>query len=68
MNYLVGNPYPSALDADEFIKDNINALEANGHVQQERNQWVYIFWDHLLLVHIIYRMKEDMQHSLMGIL
>ena len=22
-SYLVGNPYPSALDADEFIKDNI---------------------------------------------
>ena len=21
--YLVGNPYPSALDADEFIKDNL---------------------------------------------
>ncbi|MEO8933070.1 MAG: T9SS type A sorting domain-containing protein, partial [Xanthomarina sp.] len=25
---LLGNPYPSALDANKFIEDNINALEA----------------------------------------
>ena len=29
-DYLIGNPYPSALDADEFIKDNISNLETNG--------------------------------------
>jgi hypothetical protein len=26
-SYLVGNPYPSALDADEFIKDNLKPLQ-----------------------------------------
>ncbi|MFL1012937.1 LamG-like jellyroll fold domain-containing protein, partial [Flavisericum labens] len=27
---LIGNPYPSAIDADEFIKDNIPALNPGG--------------------------------------
>jgi hypothetical protein len=25
---LTGNPYPSALDADAFITDNINAIQS----------------------------------------
>ncbi|TXE05781.1 T9SS type A sorting domain-containing protein [Gelidibacter salicanalis] len=33
---LIGNPYPSAIDADEFIKDNISSL---GNVSLK-------FWDH----------------------
>ena len=30
-DYLVGNPYPSAIDADEFIKDNLSNLEIIGY-------------------------------------
>ncbi|WP_379855865.1 LamG-like jellyroll fold domain-containing protein [Flavobacterium xylosi] len=39
--YLIGNPYPSALDADEFIKDNL-AGRAGFNVF---NGALY-FWDH----------------------
>ncbi|WPR71173.1 T9SS type A sorting domain-containing protein [Flavobacterium sp. NG2] len=44
--YLVGNPYPSALDADEFIKDNLKdcvGCRASGNVF---NGALY-YWDHL---------------------
>ncbi|GAA4270708.1 choice-of-anchor D domain-containing protein [Hyunsoonleella aestuarii] len=42
--YLVGNPYPSAIDADEFIKDNI----ADGLGRNSVNviNGVLYFWDH----------------------
>ncbi|OBQ56980.1 hypothetical protein VQ01_00355 [Tamlana sp. s12] len=33
--YLVGNPYPSALDADQFLTDNQNTIEGTLY-----------FWDH----------------------
>ncbi|MES2852414.1 MAG: LamG-like jellyroll fold domain-containing protein, partial [Bacteroidota bacterium] len=41
--YLVGNPYPSALDADEFIRDNLAARNALG--KNVFNGALY-FWDH----------------------
>ncbi|HEX9825779.1 MAG TPA: choice-of-anchor D domain-containing protein [Flavobacteriaceae bacterium] len=46
-DYLVGNPYPSALDADEFIKDNISNLETSGRNASGNviNGALY-FWDH----------------------
>ncbi len=46
-DYLVGNPYPSALDADEFIKDNISDLETDGRNTNGNiiNGTLY-FWDH----------------------
>lgn len=46
-DYLVGNPYPSAMDADEFIKDNISNLETNGRNTTGNviNGALY-FWDH----------------------
>ena len=46
-DYLVGNPYPSALDADEFIKDNLSTLETNGRNTSGNviNGALY-FWDH----------------------
>ncbi|GAB1856887.1 hypothetical protein MHTCC0001_17230 [Flavobacteriaceae bacterium MHTCC 0001] len=46
-DYLVGNPYASALDADEFIKDNISNLETNGRNTSGNiiNGALY-FWDH----------------------
>ncbi len=45
--YLVGNPYPSAMDADEFIKDNISATDGGkaGNPTNVINGALY-FWDH----------------------
>ncbi|GAA4237319.1 hypothetical protein GCM10022291_23840 [Postechiella marina] len=45
--YLIGNPYPSAMDADEFIKDNISNLEVDGRNTNGNiiNGALY-FWDH----------------------
>jgi large repetitive protein len=43
VNYLIGNPYPSAIDADKFIADNL----ASGHEEGANvfNGTVY-FWSH----------------------
>ncbi len=43
-NYLVGNPYPSALDGKQFILDNINDSGGNNSVNVF-NGALY-FWDH----------------------
>jgi len=42
--YLVGNPYPSALDADEFIKDNIK--DGAGRAATNIFNGALYFWDH----------------------
>ncbi|MBP6556842.1 MAG: T9SS type A sorting domain-containing protein [Flavobacterium sp.] len=42
--YLVGNPYPSALDADEFIKDNIK--DGDGRAATNIFNGALYFWDH----------------------
>ena len=42
-NFLVGNPYPSAIDAYEFIKDNIPTQNPNG--EEVFNGSIYL-WDH----------------------
>jgi hypothetical protein len=46
-DYLVGNPYPSAIDADEFIKDNISSTDTAGARNSDNviNGTLY-FWDH----------------------
>ncbi|WP_366187132.1 HYR domain-containing protein [Flavobacterium ovatum] len=44
--YLVGNPYPSALDADEFIKDNLKDCATCRGTANTFNGALY-FWDHL---------------------
>ena len=45
--YLVGNPYPSAIDADEFIKDNISTTEASGqNATGNVINGVLYFWEH----------------------
>ncbi|WP_418263734.1 immunoglobulin domain-containing protein [Flavobacterium faecale] len=44
--YLVGNPYPSALDADEFIKDNLKDCSGCRATVNTFNGALY-FWDHL---------------------
>ncbi|MES2812976.1 MAG: T9SS type A sorting domain-containing protein [Bacteroidota bacterium] len=41
--YLVGNPYPSALDADKFIRDNI---KDGGNAASNKFSGVLYFWDH----------------------
>ncbi|AXP81981.1 hypothetical protein CJ739_2916 [Mariniflexile rhizosphaerae] len=41
--YLVGNPYPSAIDADEFIRDNIK--DGGNNTQNVINGVLY-FWEH----------------------
>lgn len=52
--YLIGNPYPSALDADQFILDNISSTETHMTTSGSRtgtndrnviNGALY-FWDH----------------------
>ncbi|MBU3822833.1 choice-of-anchor D domain-containing protein [Flavobacteriaceae bacterium XHP0103] len=44
-DYLVGNPYPSALDADEFIKDNISVANG-GRASSDIIDGTLYFWDH----------------------
>lgn len=44
-NYLIGNPYPSAIDADQFILDNLNTVENSTNNANVFNGALY-FWDH----------------------
>ena len=45
--YLVGNPYPSAIDADQFILDNISSVEnINATNTQNVINGALYFWDH----------------------
>ncbi|HSP83403.1 MAG TPA: LamG-like jellyroll fold domain-containing protein, partial [Gillisia sp.] len=46
-NYLLGNPYPSAIDIDKFILDNLNSADVAGGTNSKNvfNGAVY-FWDH----------------------
>ena len=43
--YLIGNPYPCALDADEFIKDNLKDCDECRASGNTFNGALY-FWDH----------------------
>lgn len=42
---LIGNPYPSALDANEFIRDNLSDAEGGNNTNTIINGALY-FWDH----------------------
>ncbi len=44
-HYLVGNPYPSALDADAFIRDNISENNGGNNTNNVINGTLY-FWEH----------------------
>ncbi|TDN78956.1 putative secreted protein (Por secretion system target), partial [Salegentibacter sp. 24] len=44
-NRLVGNPYPSAIDADQFIRDNLRDVDGGTRLQNVFNGALY-FWDH----------------------
>ncbi|WP_158655119.1 LamG-like jellyroll fold domain-containing protein [Flavivirga eckloniae] len=43
-DYLVGNPYPSAIDADEFILDNVS--DGAGRAGSNIINGTLYFWDH----------------------
>ncbi|HLF51901.1 PKD-like domain-containing protein [Flavobacterium sp.] len=43
-SYLIGNPYPSALNADEFIKNNIK--DGLGNATLNAFNGALYFWDH----------------------
>ncbi|WP_100615253.1 choice-of-anchor D domain-containing protein [Confluentibacter citreus] len=43
-DYLIGNPYPSALDADEFILDHIQ--DGSGRATTNIINGALYFWDH----------------------
>ncbi|TRO64045.1 T9SS type A sorting domain-containing protein [Christiangramia sabulilitoris] len=48
-NYLVGNPYPSAIDAEEFLRDNlVNVGTGSGNNQNNQNVFngTLYYWDH----------------------
>ncbi|HSI71020.1 MAG TPA: LamG-like jellyroll fold domain-containing protein, partial [Gillisia sp.] len=42
-NYLIGNPFPSAIDGDQFIKDNASSTSHNSKINFNG---VLYFWDH----------------------
>ncbi len=44
-DYLVGNPYPSALDANKFIEDNVSAANNGNNADDIFNGTLY-FWEH----------------------
>lgn len=45
-SYLIGNPYPSALDADEFIMDNISVANGGRNLNGNIFNGALYFWDH----------------------
>ena len=45
-NYLIGNPYPSALDANLFIKDNISTANGGNNNSDIFNGSLY-FWEQI---------------------
>lgn len=45
-NYLVGNPYPSAIDARKFFEDNLSSDFAGGTNDKNVFNGVLYFWDH----------------------
>ena len=52
-NYLIGNPYPSAIDANEFIRDNLKDVAGGRNDRNMFNGTLY-FWDHFQIVdHIL---------------
>ena len=46
VNRLIGNPYPSAIDATEFILDNISEAEGGNNPNGTVFNGALYFWDH----------------------
>jgi hypothetical protein len=55
---LAGKPYPSALDADAFIRDNLNMLGSN---TSDATNHYYIFEQCSNKYHILWTIKEATQ-------
>ncbi|OEJ98688.1 hypothetical protein A8C32_05685 [Flavivirga aquatica] len=45
-DYLVGNPYPSAIDANQFIMDNLGTTDGGNNVNGNIINGALYFWDH----------------------
>ena len=45
VNYLIGNPYPSAINADQFIRDNLKDVAGGENETNVFNGSLY-FWSH----------------------
>jgi len=45
-NYLVGNPYPSAIDANAFIDDNLSVADGGNSTSPSTIDGTLYFWDH----------------------
>ncbi|GAA4235399.1 hypothetical protein GCM10022291_17180 [Postechiella marina] len=45
-DYLIGNPYPSAMDANEFIYDNISTTDGGRNTTGNVINGALYFWDH----------------------
>ncbi|NNL15863.1 MAG: T9SS type A sorting domain-containing protein, partial [Flavobacteriaceae bacterium] len=43
---LIGNPYPSAMDAEEFIKDNLGTTDGGNNTNGNVFNGALYFWDH----------------------
>lgn len=48
-DYLVGNPYTSAIDANEFILDNIGVADGGRNVSGNIINGALYFWDHFAI-------------------
>ncbi|MFD0991064.1 choice-of-anchor D domain-containing protein [Mariniflexile jejuense] len=48
-DYLVGNPYASAIDANEFILDNIGIADGGRNVSGNVINGALYFWDHFAI-------------------
>ena len=46
VNRLIGNPYPSAIDATEFILDNLSVADGGNNVNGTIFNGALYFWDH----------------------
>lgn len=46
VNRLIGNPYPSAIDAKEFILDNLSLADGGNNVNGTIFNGALYFWDH----------------------
>src|SRR5690606_24644433 len=44
-SYLIGNPYPSSIDADQFIRDNLKDVVGGTNSDNVINGTLY-FWSH----------------------
>jgi hypothetical protein len=61
---LAGNPYPSALDSNAFIQDNLSVVGSN----TSDAKWRFYIWEHYSTnnTHILRDYQEGMQYATTG--